>query len=67
MPQEKLSALSIMCIESDKLHSLSFQDIINDYVLEKLQKMPFYSSKLTYCPTLSILALKGHFIIPMLV
>jgi hypothetical protein len=38
MSQEKLSALSIMCIKSDKLRSLSFADIINDFAIQKWQK-----------------------------
>ncbi|CAM1326808.1 Uncharacterised protein r2_g3576 [Pycnogonum litorale] len=41
MLQEKLSALSIMCIESDKLRSLSFEDIINDFSLKKSRKKMF--------------------------
>lgn len=38
MSQEKLSALSIMCIESDKLRSISFDDLINDFAFGKSRK-----------------------------
>jgi hypothetical protein len=34
MLQETLSALNIMCIEIDKLRSLSFEDI-NDFAIQK--------------------------------
>jgi hypothetical protein len=41
MLQEKLSALSIKCIKSDNLHSLSFQDIINDFALKNNKRESF--------------------------
>lgn len=41
MSQEKLSALSIMCIESDKLRSISFDDVINDFAFGKSRKKLF--------------------------
>jgi len=41
MSQDKLSALSIMCIESDKLCSISFEDIIYDFAFEKSRKKMF--------------------------
>jgi hypothetical protein len=34
----KVSALNIICIENDKLRSLSFQDIINDITLRNHEK-----------------------------
>ena len=33
MTQDKLCSLSLMCIESDKLRSLSFDDVISDFGL----------------------------------
>jgi hypothetical protein len=41
MTQDKLCSLSLMCIESDKLRSLSFDDIISDFALEKARKRVF--------------------------
>ena len=41
MSQNKLSALSIMCMESDKLRSISFDDIINDFSYEKSRRKMF--------------------------
>lgn len=38
MLQEKLSALSIMCLESDKLRQLTFNDIIEDFAFQKVRK-----------------------------
>jgi hypothetical protein len=35
MPHEKLSALSILRMKSDKLRNLQLEDIINDYALMK--------------------------------
>ena len=35
--QEKLSALSIMCLESDKLRQLTFNDIIEDFASQKVK------------------------------
>ena len=39
--QEKLSALSIMCIESDKLRRISFEDTIHDLAFGKSRKKMF--------------------------
>jgi hypothetical protein len=36
--KERLSALSIMCIESDKIRSVLFQVIIYDFALQRSQK-----------------------------
>jgi hypothetical protein len=38
MRQEKLSALTIVCIESDKLHSLLFNDIIDKFTFQNQEK-----------------------------
>jgi hypothetical protein len=39
--QEKLASLNILCIETDKRCSLSFQDIVNDFAFEKSRKWKF--------------------------
>ena len=41
MTQDKLCSISLMCIESDKLRSLSFDDIISDFALAKARKKVF--------------------------
>jgi hypothetical protein len=41
MTQDKLCSLSLMCIESDKLRSLSFDDVISDFALAKARKKIF--------------------------
>jgi hypothetical protein len=41
MTQEKLCSLSLMCIESDKLRSLSFEDVISDFALAKARQKMF--------------------------
>ena len=41
MSQENLFALSIVCIENNKLRSISFEDIINDFALDKSRKKMF--------------------------
>lgn len=41
MTQDKLCSLSLMCIESDKLRSLSFDDVISDFALAKARKRAF--------------------------
>jgi hypothetical protein len=48
MTQDKLCSLNLMCIESDKLHSLSLDDIISDFALEKARKrvFKFYNSEI---------------------
>ena len=43
MLQGKLSALSIMCIESDKLRQLSFNDLIEEFAHQKVRKKKFLS------------------------
>jgi DNA (cytosine-5)-methyltransferase 1 len=42
MTRDKLCSLSLMCIESNKLLSLSFEDVISDFVLAKARKKMFY-------------------------
>jgi hypothetical protein len=49
MLQEKLSAQSIMFIKTDKLRSLSFQDIINDFVLKDHEKSIYNISNNLLC------------------
>jgi hypothetical protein len=49
MLQEKLSALSIKCIGSDKVRSLLFQDILEEFSLERITKNKVLKFKLTYC------------------
>lgn len=39
--QDKLCSLSVMCIESDKLRSLSFDDILSDFAVAKARKKLF--------------------------
>jgi hypothetical protein len=39
--KKKMSAVSVKCIENNKLHSLSFDDIINDFALLKSQNQMF--------------------------
>jgi hypothetical protein len=41
MSQDKLCYLSLMCIESNKLRSLSFDDIIGDFALAKARRKVF--------------------------
>ena len=40
MLQEQLTNLSIMCIESDLLQKLDFEDIIEDFAQQKSRKKP---------------------------
>ena len=40
MLQERLSNLSIMSIESDILHNIDFNDIIEDFAQQKSRKKP---------------------------
>lgn len=35
MSQEMLSALSILCIESDKLRQTNFDELLDDFVMKK--------------------------------
>ena len=41
MTQDKLCSLSLTCIESDKLSSLSFDDVISEFALAKARKKIF--------------------------
>ena len=41
MTQDQLCSLSLMSIESDKLRSLSFDDVISDFALAKARKKIF--------------------------
>jgi len=41
MSQDRLAALSIMCIEKDLLRSLNFSDIINEFAQKKQEKKIF--------------------------
>ena len=41
MSQERLSALSILCIESDKLKQINFDELLHDFALTKASKKPF--------------------------
>ena len=38
MTQQRLQALSLMCIESEVLQSVDFDDIINDFAKQKTRK-----------------------------
>ena len=38
MSQERLSALSILCIESDKLKQINFDEFLRDFALTKARK-----------------------------
>ena len=38
MSQERLSALSILCIESDKLKQINFDELLHDFVVTKARK-----------------------------
>ena len=38
MSQERLSALSILCIESDKLKQINFDEFLHDFALTKARK-----------------------------
>ena len=41
MSQERLSALSILCIESDKLKQINFDELLHDFALTKARKETF--------------------------
>lgn len=41
MLQRKLCSLSILYIESDKLRTLSFEDIVTDFAIRKARKRMF--------------------------
>ena len=38
MSQERLSALSILCIKSDKLKQINFDEFLHDFALTKARK-----------------------------
>ena len=38
MSQERLSGLSILCIESDKLKQINFDELLHDFALTKARK-----------------------------
>ena len=38
MSQKRLSALSILCIESEKLKQIKFNEFLHDFVLTKARK-----------------------------
>ena len=38
LSQERLSALSILCIESDKLKQINFDKLLHDFALTKTRK-----------------------------
>ena len=38
MSQERLSALSILCTESDKLKQINFDELLHDFALTKARK-----------------------------
>jgi len=41
MGQARLSALSLMCIESELMRSVDFDDVINDFAAEKSRRRDF--------------------------
>lgn len=41
MGQERLDSLSLLCIESDMLSSVDFDDVIRDFAFEKSRKRTF--------------------------
>jgi DNA (cytosine-5)-methyltransferase 1 len=41
MTQDKLCSLSLTCIQSDKLRSLSSEDVISDFAVAKTRKKMF--------------------------
>ena len=53
MSQERLSALSILCIESDKLKQINFDEFLQDFVLTKARKK-FHSLVLLYLTSVTI-------------
>jgi hypothetical protein len=65
--QEKTSALTIMCNESDKLGSLSLQQIINDFALKKITKNKILITSYSAVQALFILILLSHLRFPMTV
>ena len=47
MSQERLSALSILCIESEKLKQIKFDEFLHDFALTKARKK-FHNLVLLY-------------------
>ena len=47
MSQERLSALNILCIESDKLKQITFDELLHDFALTKARKKTFIAYSLT--------------------
>jgi len=38
MGQERLDSLSVLCIDSDMLRSVDFEDVVKDFALAQLRK-----------------------------
>ena len=53
MSQERLSALRILCIESDKLKQINFDELLHDFALTKARKK-FCSLVLLYLMAVTI-------------
>ena len=53
MSQERLSVLSILCIESDKLKQINFDEFLHDFALTKARKK-FDSLALLYLMAVTI-------------
>ena len=45
MTQQRLQALSLVCIESEVLQSIDFNDLINDFAIERLAKVTYEELK----------------------
>ena len=54
MSQKRLSAHSILCIDSDKLKQINFDEFLHDFVLTKARKK-FHSLVLLYLMAVTIL------------
>ena len=53
MSQQRLSALSILCIESKKLKQINFDEFLHDFVLTKARKK-FHNLVLLYLTAITI-------------
>ena len=53
MSQERLSALSILCIESEKLTQIKFDEFLHDFALMKARKK-FHNLVLLYLMVVTI-------------
>ena len=53
MSQERLSALSVLCVESDKLEQTNFDEFLHDFALTKARKK-FQSLALLYLMAVTI-------------